>query len=169
MVFGAVKALKLWFHSPAISLCNGEISFKGENYYLKKYFLYLFMRDTERKKGRNTGRRRIRLPAGSSMRDSIPGPWHHALSPRQTQPQSHPGVPTMLLLNIFEVLLFCRKFTNYCFVFISVVYPPKCTGLILPRCSCSIRSSILMAALSADSQEAYVTLGFVFIRGTLLP
>ena len=44
-----------------------------------KYFIYLFMRDTER--GRDTGRgRRSRRPAGSLMQDSIPGPWDHALT-----------------------------------------------------------------------------------------
>ena len=38
---------------------------------------YLFMRDTER------GRGKSRFPAGSSMRDSIPGPWDGDLSQRQ--------------------------------------------------------------------------------------
>ena len=43
--------------------------------------MYLFMRDTER--GRDPGRERSRLPAGSPMQDSIPGPQGHALSQRQ--------------------------------------------------------------------------------------
>ena len=42
---------------------------------------YLFMRDTER--GRDIGRGRSRLPVGSPMQDSIPGPWDHDLSQRQ--------------------------------------------------------------------------------------
>ena len=48
----------------------------------KKDFTYLFMRDTER--GRDTGRGRSRLPAGSLMRDSIPRPQDHDLSQRQS-------------------------------------------------------------------------------------
>ena len=41
-------------------------------------FIYLFMRDTER--GRDISRGRSRLPTGSLMRDSIPGPRDHNLS-----------------------------------------------------------------------------------------
>ena len=44
--------------------------------------MYLFMRDTDR--GRDIGRGRSRLPAGSVMGDSIPGPQDHDLSQRQT-------------------------------------------------------------------------------------
>ena len=44
--------------------------------------MYLFMRDTER--GRDIGRGRSRLPAGSPIWDSIPGPQDHDASPRQT-------------------------------------------------------------------------------------
>ena len=47
-----------------------------------KDFIYLFMRDTE--KGRDIGRGRSRLPAGSPMWDLDPGPWDHTLSQRQT-------------------------------------------------------------------------------------
>ena len=47
-----------------------------------KDLMYLFMKDTER--GRDTGRGRNRLHAGSPMGDSFPGPWGHALSHRQT-------------------------------------------------------------------------------------
>ena len=39
-------------------------------------YMYVFMRDTERARGRS------RLPAGSPMQDSIPGP-HHDLKKRQ--------------------------------------------------------------------------------------
>ena len=35
---------------------------------------YLFIHDRCRERGRDTGRGRSRLPAGSPMRDSIPGP-----------------------------------------------------------------------------------------------
>ena len=50
-------------------------------FFLKKDFIYLFMRDTQR--GRDTGRGRSRLHAGSPTRDSIPGLQDHALGPRQ--------------------------------------------------------------------------------------
>ena len=45
-------------------------------------FIYLFMRDTET--GQDTGRGRSRLPLGSLMWDSIPEPWVHILSRKQT-------------------------------------------------------------------------------------
>ena len=44
-----------------------------------KDVVYLFMRDTERERGRDPGRGRSRLHAGSPTGDSIPGPWGHAL------------------------------------------------------------------------------------------
>ena len=50
---------------------------------LKKIF-YLFIHERHRERGRNIGRGRSRLPAGSPMRDSIPGPRDHDLSQRQT-------------------------------------------------------------------------------------
>ena len=53
-----------------------------------KDFTYLFMRDTER--GRDTGRGRSRLHAGSPTQDSIPGPGDHHLSRRQTLDQGRP-------------------------------------------------------------------------------
>ena len=60
----------------------------------KKYFVYLFMRDTKR--GRDTGRgRRSKLHARSPMWDLIPGPRDHTLSQRQTlnSTAEPPGVP----------------------------------------------------------------------------
>ena len=53
---------------------------------VKKDFIYLFMRDTqrererERERGRDLGRGRSRLPVGSPMWDSILGPRDHDLS-----------------------------------------------------------------------------------------
>ena len=53
---------------------------------------YLFIRHTEREA--DIGRGRSRFLAGSPMRDSIPRPWDHDLSQRETRkPLSHPGVP----------------------------------------------------------------------------
>ena len=48
-----------------------------------KIFIYIFMRDTEREGGRDTGRGRSRLHPGSPMWDSIPGLQDHALGQRQ--------------------------------------------------------------------------------------
>ena len=56
---------------------------KTNFFFLKKRF-YLFMRDRERERGRGFGRGRSRFPAGSLMRDLIPGPWDHDLSQTQT-------------------------------------------------------------------------------------
>ena len=54
------------------------------------------MRDTERV--RDTGRKRSRLPVGSLMQDSIPGPWGSLPELKaDAQPLSPPGVS----LNIF--------------------------------------------------------------------
>ena len=50
-------------------------------FFLKILFIYLFMRHTE--KGRDTGRGRSRLLAGSPMWNLIPGPQGHALGRRQ--------------------------------------------------------------------------------------
>ena len=77
--------------------------------FFKKDFIYLFMRDTER--GRDTGRGRNRLLAGTLLWNSIPGAWDHALSPgscpepkADAQPLSHPGIPRMSILLSFFFL-----------------------------------------------------------------
>ena len=50
------------------------------------------MRDRER--GRDTGRGRSRIPAGSPMWDLIPGPRDpHPELKADAQPLSHPGTP----------------------------------------------------------------------------
>ena len=48
-----------------------------------KDFIYLLKRDTEREKGRDTGRGRSRLHARSLIWDSIPGLQDHTLNQRQ--------------------------------------------------------------------------------------
>ena len=60
------------------------------------------MRDTERERERererDIGRKRRRLPLGSLMQDSIPGPWL-GLPPEPTadaQPLSHPDVSLLI-------------------------------------------------------------------------
>ena len=54
---------------------------------LKKKRFYLFIHERYRKKGRDIGRRRTRLPVGSLTWDSIPGP-------QDQEPLSHPGAPS---------------------------------------------------------------------------
>ena len=54
---------------------------KYHSLFLKRFYLFIHERHTER--GRDTGRGRSRLHAGSPMQDSIPGPRDHALSQRQ--------------------------------------------------------------------------------------
>ena len=49
----------------------------GEDFFFK---IYLFIHGRHRERGRDTGRGRSRLLAGSPMWDSIPGPRDHALS-----------------------------------------------------------------------------------------
>ena len=61
------------------SLLKMDLVFKRPFFF--KYFTYLFMRDRER--GRDMGRRRSRLHAGSLIWDSIPGLQDHALGRRQ--------------------------------------------------------------------------------------
>ena len=59
--------------------------FQTYKIFFKKYFIYLFMRDTERERETETetGRGRSRLHAGSPTWDSIPGLQDHALGQRQ--------------------------------------------------------------------------------------
>ena len=55
------------------------------------------MRDTE--KGRDIGRGRSRLPAGSPTWDTIPDKGSQPEPKADAQPLSHPGVPQELILN----------------------------------------------------------------------
>ena len=63
----------------------GNVSINKEKlfYFIFKDFIYLFMRDTERERSRDTGRGRSRLHVGSPMWDSIPGPQDHTLGLRE--------------------------------------------------------------------------------------
>ena len=54
--------------------------------WLFKKILFIYSWETQRSRGRS------RLPAGTLMQDSIPGPWDHDLS-SVAQPLSHPGAP----------------------------------------------------------------------------
>ena len=59
------------------------------------------MKDTHTKRGRDTGRGRSRLHAGSLTWDSILGLQDHALSGRQElKLLSHPGCPGEVIFNV---------------------------------------------------------------------
>ena len=64
------------------------------------------MRDTQREAEGDMDRGRSRLPVGSLMRNTVPGPQDHALSQRQTdtQPMSHPGAPKNAFIGIYEAV-----------------------------------------------------------------
>ena len=67
-------------------------------YFLKRF--YLFIHERHRERGRDTGRGRSRLPVGSPMRDSIPGPKDHALSRSQTLNHGATQVPLKVCLMV---------------------------------------------------------------------
>ena len=68
-------------------------------YFIKKIlFIYLFMRDRER--GRDTGRGRSGLHAGSPTWDSIPGLQDQALGQRQAPNRWATQAPLMTYFNI---------------------------------------------------------------------
>ena len=53
-------------------------------FFFLRFYLFAHEKHTERERGRDTGRGRSRLHAGSLMWDSIPGPRGHVLGWRQT-------------------------------------------------------------------------------------
>ena len=55
--------------------------------------LFIYSRETQIERGRDTGRGRSRLHAGSPMWDLIPGLQDHALGRRQHQTAGPPGLP----------------------------------------------------------------------------
>ena len=52
-------------------------------FFFLRFYLFIHERHRERKRGRDTGKGKSRLPAGSLMWDPIPGPRDHNLSWRQ--------------------------------------------------------------------------------------
>ena len=70
---------------------------------LFKDFIYLFVYERHRKRGRDIGRGRSRLSARSPMWDLIPGPWDHTLSQKQTLNHWAIQVPRKLVLNVSKI------------------------------------------------------------------
>ena len=81
----AFLVLKLWyFQDPGMELSSqGKCLIKREGYFLKIFHLFIHERHTERERGRDIGRERSRLHAGSLMWDSILGLQDYALGQRQ--------------------------------------------------------------------------------------
>ena len=81
-----------------VSVFNFEVN----SFFLifKKYFIYLFMRDTER--GRDTGRGRNRLPVGkpgTGLHPRIPGSQPEPKT--DSQPLSHPRGPKSIVFYLY--------------------------------------------------------------------
>ena len=88
--------------------------------FFKKDFIYLFMKDRERERGRDIGRGRSRLHAGSPMWDSILGLQDHALG--QRQPLNHWATQASLQLAFFfffKIYLFIYLFM-YLFIYLFI-------------------------------------------------
>ena len=82
----------------ALALAKPALTAESKRFWaslFKKTFC-LFIHEGHRERGRDTGRGRSRLPTGSPMWDSIPGPQTPRSGPEpktDAQPLSHPGVP----------------------------------------------------------------------------
>ena len=63
-------------------LSDAVLSFFFFFFFFKILILFIHERHAER--SRDIGRGRSKLPVGSLMQDSIPGPWDRNLSQRQT-------------------------------------------------------------------------------------
>ena len=119
-----------------------SLTSSSSNYFLKKDFIYLVMTD----RGRDTGRGRSRLPAGSPMRDSIPG--HRDHDPSQRQTLSHWATQALPSSNYIQesfvfrrcwntVFKYCLNFQrNFKDILYSVLHfiqiSPTCSPLVSP-------------------------------------
>ena len=117
----SVKWMKLFkmTHSVASStftlFCSHPFIWFQNN--LKKY---LFIHERHRE----TGRGKSRLPAGSLLWDSIPGPWDHALS--QKQMLSHWAIQASLVPKHF----YCHQvMSGTCLAVTSLFLPPQASGI----------------------------------------
>ena len=75
-------------------------------HFFERFYFFIHERHTER--GRDIGRGRSRLPMGSPVWDSIPGPQDHALNQRQTFHTLNPIPVTFYrLCSSSQALLYC--------------------------------------------------------------
>ena len=79
-----------WEVTPATSPGNCLSLSYGFVFFLR---FYLFIHERHRERGRDTGRGRSRLHAGSLMWDSVPGLGSHPEPKAEAEPLSHPGIP----------------------------------------------------------------------------
>ena len=77
----------------ALLVSRQQFSF---SFFFFKDFIYLFMKDTHREKGTETGRGRNRIHAGSLTWDLIPGLQDHTLGCRKHQSAEPPWAAQIL-------------------------------------------------------------------------
>ena len=90
----------------------------------------LFIHETERERGRDTGRGRSRLHAGSPMWDSIPGSRGHALGQRRCQTAEPPGVPSITFFFLTDIAMSTAQ-SHVCSVSSAGHTPGAHQGLVL--------------------------------------
>ena len=71
-----------WTGSLILKISSRCLPSRKSFFVFQRFYLFIHERHTER--GRDIGSGRSRLPEGSPRWDSIPGPWDHNLSQRQT-------------------------------------------------------------------------------------
>lgn len=105
-------------------------------FFFFKYFIYLFTRVRHTERARDTGRGRIRLPAGSPLQDSILGPGDHALSEGRHSTTGPPRCPARQI-SVHSLSLFsCRLFHEALLDLLSLGTPHP--SLSHHLCSCSV-------------------------------
>ena len=85
-----------YFHHYCIWVFH-SILFSQQIIFLKK-ILFIYSWETQRGRSRDTGRGRSRLPEGSLMWDSIPGPGSWPEPKAEAQPLSHPDISSQPIL-----------------------------------------------------------------------
>ena len=76
---------------------QGQYLNSGQPFFILK-ILFIYSWETERERGRDIGRGRSRLHAGSPMLDSVPRPQDHTLSQSQMLNPWATQAPTLLLI-----------------------------------------------------------------------
>ena len=96
---------------PAFSTSQNSFCKIGRLDFFLKDFIYLFIHEKHRERGRDLGRRRSRLPAGSLMQDLIPGSSPEPKADRcsSTEP---PRYPSFIFLYLCTSLLLQRLVTT---------------------------------------------------------